>query len=341
MPEIPQFPTHLPGELWGVTAYFNPHATPLQLQNLQEFSQRIRRQGLKLLIAELVFGDAPFEVPDELGDQILRRRSNNVLWQKERMLNLGIASLPETCDKVAWLDGDLFFENEQWVAATAHLLESYVAVQLFDTACWMPRGARSVAPDLPRGLGEGKSLPGVVAGLAAYESPERRRRALANYLLSGHTGFAWAARRSLLADHPLYDRDIVGGADVPIAHALLGNEDFWQGNNFYCRHLTPAAMADIAQWSRSIYQDVAGSVTYTPGRVLHLWHGDMASRNYIARLQILLDNAYDPTQDVRIDEDGCWQWCSAKPALHQQVRAYFTARGIAAREELADGTPTG
>ena len=107
------------------------------------------------------------------------------------------------------------------------------------------------------------------------------------------------------------------------------------------RMVTPAAMADIAQWSRSIYADVAGSVAYTPGRVLHLWHGDMASRNYIARLQILLDNAYDPTQDVRIDEDGCWQWCSAKPALHQQVRAYFTARGIAAREELADGTPTG
>ncbi len=337
MPEIPQFPTHLPGELWGVTAYFNPHAIPLHLQNLHAFSQRVRQQGLKLMIVELAFGDARYEVPDDYGDQILRRHSRDVLWQKERMLNLGIAHLPPTCDKVAWLDGDLFFENDEWVAQTNQLLERYVAVQLYDTACWMPRGARSVAPDLPRGLGEGKCLPGVVAGLAAYDSPERRRRALSNYLLSGHTGFAWAARRSLLAAHPLYDRDIVGGADVPIAHALLGNEDFWAGNNFYCRHLTPAAMADIAQWSRSIYADVAGSVAFTPGRVLHLWHGDMASRNYIARLQILLDNAYDPTQDVRIDGNGCWEWSSSKPELHAQVRAYFTARGAAAHEELSDG----
>lgn len=336
MPEIPQFPTHLPGDLWGVTAYFNPHAIPLQRQNLLEFSQRVRRQGLKLLIVELAFEDAPFEVPDAYGDLVLRRRSADVLWQKERMLNLGVAHLPATCDKVAWLDGDLLFENDRWVAETAALLESCVAVQLFDTACWMPRGARTLPPELPRGLGEGKCLPGVVAGLAACKTPESRRRALANYLLSGHTGFAWAARRSLLAAHQLYDRDIVGGADVPIAHALLGNEDFWQGNNFYCRHLTPAAMADIARWSRQIYADVAGSVVCTPGRVLHLWHGDMASRNYIARLQILLDNAYDPTQDVSLDANGCWQWNSDKPALHEQVRAYFTARGAAAREELLD-----
>jgi len=336
MPDIPHFPTQLPGEFWGVTAYFNPSVIPRQLHNLQEFSQRVRRQGLKLLIVELAFGDAPFQIDDALGDFVLRRRSRAVLWQKERMLNLGIAHLPATCDKVAWLDSDIFFENEQWVAETAHLLESYIVLQLFDMACWMPRGARSMAPDLPRGLGEGKCLPGVVAGLAAYTSPDSRRRALANYLLSGHTGFAWAARRSLLAAHPLYDRDIVGGADVPIAYALLRNEDFWQGHNFYCRLLTAAALSDIAQWSRGIDQAVAGSVSYTPGRVLHLWHGDMASRNYIARLQILLDNAYDPTQDVCIDENGCWQWNSDKLDLHRQVRDYFSARGNAAFEELSD-----
>jgi len=340
MPEMLQFPMHLPGELWGVTAHFNPHGIPLQLQNLYEFSQRSRRQGLKLLIVELAFGDAPYEVADDAADLVLRRRTDTVLWQKERMLNLGIAHLPAACDKVAWIDGDLIFENAQWVAATTALLTSFVAVQLFDTACWLPRGARTLARDAPRGLGEGKCLPGVVAGLTAYTTPERRQRALANYLLSGHTGFGWAARRSLLTAHGLYDRDIVGGADVPIAHALLGNEDFWAGNNFYCRHLTPAALADIARWSRRLYQEVAGSVSYTPGRVLHLWHGDMASRNYIARLQILLDNAYDPTQDVRLDANGCWQWATDKPTLHAQVRAYFTARGNAAREELRNDPAT-
>jgi hypothetical protein len=334
MPEIPHFPTHLPGELWGVTAYFNPHAIPLQLQNLHEFSDHVRSQGLKLLIVELAFGAASFSAPAELGDQILRCRTDTVLWQKERLLNLGIAQLPASCDKVAWLDGDILFENAAWVAETARLLAAYVVVQPFTTACWLPRAARSMAPAAPRGLGEGKCLPGIVAGLADVASLDGRRQALANYSLSGHTGFAWAARRTLLTTHALYDRGIVGGADMPIAHALLGDEDFWQGNNIYCRHLTASALADIAQWSRAIHQDVAGSVAYTPGRVLHLWHGDMTTRSYVARQRILRDNAYDPRLDIAIDADGCWRWNSDKPELHRQVRDYFTARGRAVHEEL-------
>lgn len=340
MADIPQFPQQLPGELWGVTACFSPCPVPIQLENLRYFAEGVRRQGLKLLIVELAYDDLPYQVPDNLAERVVRLRTGAVLWQKERLLNVGIAHLPPTCDKVAWLDGDLLFENEMWVAETAARLEHAVAVQPFETACWLPRGARTLADDLPRGFGEGKCLPGVVAGIATYTTPERRRRALANYLLSGHTGFAWAARRSLLTAHGLYDRDVVGGADVAIAHALLGNEDFWQGNNFYCRHLTVGAMADIAQWSRAVDQDARGNVAFTPGRVLHLWHGDIASRNYIARLQILKDYAYQPGQDVCVDEQGCWQWCSAKPDFHQAVRAYFLARSQAAQPEPVDGAAT-
>lgn len=326
---VPQFPTDLPGEFWGVTVYFNRHHVPIQLQNLLEFSQCVRRQGLKLLVVELAFGDDAFQVAEEAADRVVRRRTNSVLWQKERLLNIGIAELPAACDKVAWLDNDILFENDAWVGETAELLASFVVVQPYATACWLPAGVHSLTQELPVGIGEGKCLPGIVAGLAAYQTPAARQRALANYLLSGHTGFAWAARRSLLQAHPLYDRDIVGGADVPIAHAFLGDEDFWQGRNFYCRHLTPAAMGDIAQWSRAVDQAIGGSVAFTPGRALHLWHGSIGSRSYIARLQILLDNAFDPTQDVRIDADGCWTWCSDKPQLHQQVETYFAARRAA------------
>lgn len=31
---------------------------------------------------------------------------------------------------------------------------------------------------------------------------------------------------------------------------------------------------------------------YTPGVVLHIWHGDLADRDYRNRYQILLDNDY-------------------------------------------------
>lgn len=333
MPDLVQEAKPLTSEFWGVTVYFNPQAIPIQLDNLQRFSQRIREQGLKLLIVELAFGNTAFAVGDGAGDRVVRRRAHAVLWQKERMLNWGMAQLPSTCDKVAWLDGDILFENEDWVAQTADLLDQHVVVQPFDTACWLPRGETSMPPGAPLGVGEGRRLPGFVAGVTANTLPAQRRRALRHYWLSGHTGFAWAARRSLLAAHSLYDRAIVGGGDVLIAHAFLGDEDFWEGRNDYCRHLTPATMAELGRWSRDIDHDVAGRVAYTPGRVLHLWHGDMADRNYMARLQILVDHEFDPARDVTIDESGCWEWNSNKPALHRAVQDYFAARGRSAVEE--------
>ncbi|WP_448203907.1 hypothetical protein [Azospirillum sp. sgz302134] len=317
----------LPGELWGVAAYFNPAGAPVMRDNLALFGRRVRDQGLKLLIVELAFADAPFTLPDDCADLLVRRRSGAVLWQKERLLNIGVESLPPSCDKVVWLDADILFENDGWVGETARLLESFSVVQPYDTACWLPRGTRTLPQDLPFGLGEGQCLPGMAAALAGCAD---RRRALADYFMHGHTGFAWAARRAILDRHGLYDRSVLGGGDVAIAHAIYGDNDFWRGLNPYCRQLTRPMVASIAEWSRRFHEDVQGRVHHTPGRVLHLWHGSIAGRKYVDRAAILKDNAYDPATDVALDVTldggGCLRWASDKPDLHERVRGYFALR---------------
>ncbi|MDX1412704.1 MAG: hypothetical protein R3293_00850 [Candidatus Promineifilaceae bacterium] len=321
--DVPQHKISLPGELWGVTAYFNPSNSPLLLQNLAVFSRQIRLQGLNLLIVELSFGDAPFQVNDQMADRVVRRHSNTLLWHKERLLNLGVEQLPQVCDKVVWLDGDILFEHASWVTDVAQLLETYVVVQPFDTACWLPRGAHTITTELPRGLDEGHYMPGMAFTLAQSDN---RRRLLVDYQLHGHTGFAWAARRSLLQRHQLYDRHILGGGDMVIAHSLFGDNDFWRGRHFYCRYLTKKELAVIAAWGRPLYEDINGSVFFVPGRVLHLWHGGIAGRSYLERLQILKENDYDPLRDIELDEAGCWRWSSDKPDLHRRARAYFAGR---------------
>jgi hypothetical protein len=187
----------------------------------------------------------------------------------------------------------------------------------------MPQGARTVPANLPHGLAEGHCMPGMAVTLAHCGD---RRRALADYFLHGHSGFAWAARRSVLDAHGLYDYHILGGGDIVIAHALFGDHDFLRGRNLYCRHLTKAELAAIAAWGRNLDAHVGGSVFYVPGRVLHLWHGNVAHRNYLERLQILKQNAYDPARDVILDHGGCWRWNSAKPELHHDVQSYFAMR---------------
>jgi hypothetical protein len=325
------------GELWGVVAYFNPTGCRWSLGNLEHFSRGARRQGLRLLVVELAFGDAPFEVSSGISDLVIRSRSETVLWQKERLLNVGLKNLPPSCDKVAWLDGDLIFENADWVDETSRLLESSVIVQPFDTACWLPHGADSLSFNLPVGIGEGHCLPGIASVLAEQAD---HRRALADYRLHGHTGFAWAGRRAFLDRHGLYDRCILGGGDVVMAHCFYGDEDFFRGRNFYCRGLTKPELVAINTWGRAVHADVRGRIGYAPGRVLHLYHGDTSRRDYIERLAILREAGYDPSSDVALDDGGTWRWNSDKPDLHRRARDYFLKRNqptqCSESPELAD-----
>ena len=104
---IPRY-THVPG-LWVITAYFNPcrYATRRVADDL--FAHALKRSGIPILTVECAFGDDEFELPASL--DVVRFRSNSVMWQKERLLNLAASWLPPECACVAWLDTDILFEN--------------------------------------------------------------------------------------------------------------------------------------------------------------------------------------------------------------------------------------
>ena len=297
--DVPTFPRELPGELWGVVAVFNPAGYRNKLENFELASRRARSQGIKLLVIELEFGDSAHEVPQELADRIIRLRTSSVLWQKERLLNIAIDALPPECDKVAWIDGDLLFENDDWVAETTRLLETYCVVQPFDTACWLRKGELSAPPGAfqERGNSEGQSLYGMAYTMTRVPD---RRAALLDYSVHGHGGFAWAIRREILRTHGLYDAQVLGNGDFVMSHAMYGDEDFWNGRNWQCNRLSDPVLRHIERWGRPFFDDVRGSVMYVPGRVLHLWHGDQKDRKYKGRLNILRETNFDPSRvDLR------------------------------------------
>ncbi|WP_033921934.1 hypothetical protein [Sphingomonas sp. 37zxx] len=336
---MPSIPSVLHRTLWGVAAYFNPTRNPWLPQNLMLFAQRVRAQGLKLAIIELAHDrtgvdgaeadtDGEFEIDASVCDLLLQRRCDVTLWQKERLLNLAIAALPAACDKVVWLDGDILFENPDWVGQTASLLDRHPVVQPFDRAVWLTPDTVTPPEHPPRGLGEGCEMPGMAATMA---SGGERQRLLADYFNHGHPGFAWAARRTILAKHPLYDRHILGGGDVTIAHAIFGDRDYWRGLNMACRDMTAAEIAAMGSWGRAFHGAIDGSIGYVPGRVRHLWHGPLAQRGYRDRWKILRQADYDPLRDVAVDADRqCLRWASDKPVLHRQVAGYFQQRSAVA-----------
>jgi hypothetical protein len=296
--------------MWAITSFFNPAGYSNKIENLRRFRESSKQQGLKLLVVELAFDDEPYALRcDTHADIIIHRRSSVVLWQKERLLNIGLEYLtlrdepvPET---IAWIDADILFENFNWIAQAEFLLKDFNIVQLFDTAAWLDPSV-----EIER-----------VENGVAYEKTLGQRTTI-----GGHTGFAWAARTDILRKHGFYDRDIAGGGDFHMACAMWNQWHKSGGLKYRELFMTEEHLADLDRWSKGFHDDVQGKVSYVPGKVFHLWHGSQKDRDYLNRYIGVKNEGYDPATDIRIGSNGCWEWASEKPGLHEKVREYFWLR---------------
>src|SRR6185503_12465387 len=109
-----------------------------RLANFRAFRARL---DVPLVAVELVYGNAGELGPTD-ADVLVRVPGQDALWQKERLLNVGLAALPDSCDAVAWLDCDILFASPRWARRVLDALDAAPVVQPF-----------SVMYDLPRGLG--------------------------------------------------------------------------------------------------------------------------------------------------------------------------------------------
>src|SRR5262249_31445548 len=145
-----------------------------------------------------------------------------------------------------------------------------------------------------------------------------------DYLRHGETGLAWAARRSVLAGCGLYDACIVGGADHVMAHALCGDWSSPCISRLIGAH--PQRRRHLQSWGACMYARVHGALGWASGTALHLWHGDRDDRRYTARHSEFGAFDFDPERDVSIAANGCWEWVTNKPQMHQWAAEYFASR---------------
>ena len=308
--------------MWAITSYFNPQRYANRLENYRTFRARL---GVPLVAVELAYGEA-FELEGGDADILLQVRGGDILWQKERLLNLGLAALPAEVEKFAWLDCDGIFEQDDWAEQTSRLLDEYAVVQPFSQVQDLHRGLLpepgsngergAIAPSLASRLAAGLPLREVLTTqFRQFHESGCKHRFLG-------VGNAWASRKSLVEQAGLYDGLIMGGGDSGIAIATCGDFELIRETAL----LRGAHLDHYLAWARSFHVAVGGSVGCASGMLYHLWHGDIPDRNYANRHRGFLDFEFDPTRDIALDADGCWKWNSDKPAMHQYVREYFFSR---------------
>jgi len=306
----------LSGNLWAITCYFNPMGYRRRLANYRVFRQHL---AVPLVTVELSF-DGQFQLQPADAEILVRLQGGAVLWQKERLLNIALKSLPTRCDKVAWVDCDILLANTEWVGRAGAALDAWPLVHLFHERHEVPRDA---APD-PRGSWEAyRTSQSAVYRVAVGEAtPEDVYMAGSMEKRGSCSGLAWATRRDVLEAHGLYDAFIVGGGDRAMLCAALGEFN----RLVEARELNTQRTEHYLAWARPFFDRIRGNVGYVPGHVLHLWHGDLDDRRSRERHQQLAQFDFDPFTDLALAPGGAWRWNSAKRDLHAFVNGYFASR---------------
>ena len=197
------------------------------------------------------------------------------------------------------------------------MLEDYAIVQPFSLSVRLKPGeTHCETSELPLGSAEHEVLHGIAYGVAA-----KGLDSLSSYLRHGHSGYVWAGRREILQKHGFYRANILGNADLNIAQAMFGGSKYLKTDR-----LSPRGKAHLGNWADAFYGDVLGSVSYLPGTVYHLWHGNKEDRLYHGRLEILIQHDFDPDADLAESPTGPLVWNSHKPDLHRWCEEYFALR---------------
>jgi len=296
-------------DLCVITTYYNPAAYETKMVNYRRFAEALERSGIALYTIELAFGDDPFALPAV--PTTFRVRGRDIIWQKERLMNLLMREVPERYTKIIWLDCDVLFSNPDWAVASSAALDRYQVIQPFEWAVRLPRNELQYDQD-----GE------LHEGFAALNSRTAHRNA-DHFDLHGHTGYAWGIRRETLDRHGFYDACISGSGDHLMAHAFYGDIDTrcvyrMIGTGRYFDH--------FSKWANKIYESVHGAVGFVPGYLLHLWHGDTSDRRYFERNQELIGMNFDPAQDLALDASGLLMWSEDNPGLRTWAVEFFSAR---------------
>ncbi len=300
-----------------VTSYFNPMKSRRRLANYKTFRSRL---NAPLLTVELEF-DGKFELTSADADHLIQLSGGDIMWQKERLINIALEAVPDDFENVAWVDCDVVFGSKDWPQAARKALQSDGIVQLFSEVRYLDRSSTdklqlNANPELVR-LSAGSQLRNGNFKDVCLVKP---KYADAPKVMWPANGFALAANRSIICGQKLYDCGILDGNDILFLCAIYGEFELamerLKHNDKQRQH--------YLEWARGAQRAFGGRIGYIPGSIYHLWHGDLSNRNYMARHELTAD--FDPHCDIRKATNGAWVWSDLRSELAGRVKDYFRDR---------------
>jgi len=291
-------------KLYIVTCVFNPESYKSRYNLYNQFSDYISKfDNAELYTVELIFEGQEFAVTTSDNPKHIQIKTDEILWYKENLLNLGIKQLPSDAKYIAWIDADIEFENDTWVQDTIDALNKHHFVQMF-----------TIANDLgPNGEVVSTEKAFLQRWLTGDYNEKKR----------GRSGLAWAATKDALESVGyLIDWGIVGSADWFMAFALT---DQLTAHNMKTKTGGFSGEA-LKIWSDKAKKYIKKNVGVVKGNLNHFWHGKKSDRGYNWRWKILSENQFNPLTDLTYRDNGLIKLKADKPQLLVDIKHYFESR---------------
>lgn len=292
--------------LYVVLPYFNYCHFNRRLELFNEFVLRYTgTPKLRIVVVEGTTKGEPFQLPDypniylhikvELTDQV---------WVKENLINIGVKNLPPTWKYFSWIDADITFINTNWVNETIQRLNNVDVVQLFQTAI-------NMGPE-----GEAMKIDTSFCYMSLKSGKPYHKNAKYGFW---HPGFAWAMTKQAYNKlGGLLDCAILGSGDRHMALSLIGKAEYSYHGGVHNGY--KEKVKEFEQKCHGLLYD------YTPGTILHHFHGSLKDRRYVDRWLILVNHKYDPLTDIYYEKNGLIKFTSSGKRLQTDIRDYFLGR---------------
>lgn len=285
----------------AITCHFNWCDYQRPKANLRRFQRQMVRDGVPLYGVEAHLKHQEPVTKGWPGWRQICVPRHAVMFQKEALLNAAEKDVPDSYNKIAWVDADVEFENANWMQDTSAKLEEYEVVQPFAEAVWTGPGGEEI-----------RRIPSCGALMQDGDG------------FVGHPGFAFAARRELWSEHGgLFPWAVTGRGDSIAAAAFLGAKlSPLQLNSLGD---TLASHLEWKLWTESISLWTRGKVSHVAGRIFHNYHGSLQDRKYTERHDFV--SGLEIPRDLYLTDAGHVQWTDeADPVVMAGVAQYFKDR---------------
>lgn len=277
--------------------FFSPAGFQKPKNNFMYVKKLLDKANIPTFTIECVIGNQE----PLLKDPTVQVRSNSYLFYKEQLYNLLVPKIPEQYTKLVFIDGDIVFNNKNWIDEISKTLNVFDVVQPFKTAVWL-------GPYYGTFMGKKDSYM-----FRLFHSPYPTISELTKY----HQGFSFAMTRKFFNKMGgFFDKCIIGGGDT--SFALL----FYKEKLKY--NYSKIVATEYDKWSENVFL-MPKRFTYMPFTVYHLYHGSTKSRGYNVRHRLLEELNIENWDDlVYTNEHNVYELKSQQ--ANEIMKQYFLSR---------------